>query len=192
MGGSFTGVRSIPSHGAVGNDLSNNLFPNSGFFGAGPQVRRHGFGKPFHRRGFGEAGAVIFAPYWPSFGYEEAYDEAVVTQPAPTVVVVNAEPQRSRAPEAPAAKPQLIEVKDAERPAAREPLPRAVFILTSGERLEPQRFVLTSGRLSVTIGRQQRDIPLTMIDLDATLAANRERGIELRIPADRNEISLSF
>jgi hypothetical protein len=31
-----------------------------------------------------------------------------------------------------------------------------------------------------------------MLDIDATVTANRERGIDLRIPADRNEISLSF
>ncbi len=35
-------------------------------------------------------------------------------------------------------------------------------------------------------------IGLDRLDLDATIAANHERGIDLRIPADRNEISLSF
>ena len=30
------------------------------------------------------------------------------------------------------------------------------------------------------------------LDIEATTAANHERGIDLRIPADRNEISLSF
>jgi hypothetical protein len=31
-----------------------------------------------------------------------------------------------------------------------------------------------------------------MLDIEATVSANHQRGIELRIPADRNEISLSF
>ena len=38
----------------------------------------------------------------------------------------------------------------------------------------------------------QRTIPLDMLDINATIAANREREVDLRIPADRNEISLSF
>jgi hypothetical protein len=40
--------------------------------------------------------------------------------------------------------------------------------------------------------RQQRTVPLDMLDINATIAANHEHGIDLRIPADRNEISLSF
>jgi hypothetical protein len=31
-----------------------------------------------------------------------------------------------------------------------------------------------------------------MLDLDAAVAANRERGIDLRIPADQSEISVGF
>jgi len=58
--------------------------------------------------------------------------------------------------------------------------------------LEAQRFVLTVSSLSVNISRHERIIPLEAIDLDATTAANRERGINLPIPSDRNEISLSF
>ena len=71
-------------------------------------------------------------------------------------------------------------------------LPPTIFILANGERLETRRFLLTASNLSFNIGRQQRTIPLDRLDLDATVAANQERGIDLRIPADRNEISLSF
>jgi hypothetical protein len=52
--------------------------------------------------------------------------------------------------------------------------------------------VLTASNLSFSIDRQQRSVPLGLLDLDATITANHERGIDLRIPADRNEISLSF
>jgi hypothetical protein len=31
-----------------------------------------------------------------------------------------------------------------------------------------------------------------MVDIHATLSANHDRGIDLRIPDDRNEISLGF
>jgi hypothetical protein len=55
-----------------------------------------------------------------------------------------------------------------------------------------QRFILTASNLSFNLDRKQRVIPLAMLDLNATAAANSERGIDLRVPEDRNEISLSF
>ena len=71
-------------------------------------------------------------------------------------------------------------------------LPPTIFILANGERLETRRFLLTATNLSFSVDRQPRTIPLDRLDLDATIAANQDRGIDLRIPADRNEISLSF
>jgi hypothetical protein len=38
----------------------------------------------------------------------------------------------------------------------------------------------------------QRTIPLTAINLDATTAANRGRGIDLKFPKNKSEIMLSF
>jgi hypothetical protein len=64
--------------------------------------------------------------------------------------------------------------------------------LANGERLETRRFVLTASNLSVSIERQKRTVPIALLDLNATIRANRERGIDLLIPYDRNEISLSF
>lgn len=64
--------------------------------------------------------------------------------------------------------------------------------MTNGERLETRRFLLTASNLSVSIDRRERTVPLEMVDLNATIAANRERGIDLRIPSYRNEISISF
>jgi hypothetical protein len=52
--------------------------------------------------------------------------------------------------------------------------------------------VLTASNLSLSIGRQERTVPLDVLDIDATIAANHVRGIDLRIPESRNEISLSF
>ena len=71
-------------------------------------------------------------------------------------------------------------------------LPPTVFILVSGERLETRRFVLTSDFLSISIDRQRRNVPLDMLDINATINTNHDRGIDLRIPDDRNEISVSF
>jgi hypothetical protein len=58
--------------------------------------------------------------------------------------------------------------------------------------VETRRFLLTASVLSFSVDRQQRVVPFDMLDIDATVSANHERGIDLRIPVDRNEISLSF
>ena len=132
----------------------------------------------FHRRGGADSG---FFPYYESFGYEQGQDEVA---PQPQVVV-------QRMPDAPIPKGQLIEVAPAANSVPRL-LPPTIFILANGERLESRRFVLTASTLSISIDRQHRNLPLGLVDIDATIAANRERGIDLRIPDDRNEISLGF
>jgi hypothetical protein len=58
--------------------------------------------------------------------------------------------------------------------------------------VETRRFLLTASVLSFSVDRQQRVVPFDMLDIDATVSANHERGIDLRIPVDLNEISLSF
>ena len=74
------------------------------------------------------------------------------------------------------------------------PLPQqvAVFVLKDGTRIEPQRYLVTADHAYLTTDRRQRTIPLSQLDIAATVSANRARGIDLRIPLDRNEISLSF
>jgi hypothetical protein len=62
----------------------------------------------------------------------------------------------------------------------------------NGERLETQGYVLTASSLCATVQHSQRTIPLAMLDLQATLAANRERGLDLLIPENRNEVSVRF
>jgi hypothetical protein len=74
--------------------------------------------------------------------------------------------------------------------ATTKPQPPAVFVLNNGQRLETQHYTLTKDSLRATIDGQPRIIPLTTLDLKATVAANRERGIDLRIPSSRSEISL--
>jgi hypothetical protein len=46
--------------------------------------------------------------------------------------------------------------------------------------------------LCLIVGRQQRSVPISMLDVNATAAADRARGIDLRIPADRNEVFVGF
>lgn len=87
---------------------------------------------------------------------------------------------------------QVIVIPNTTKSAETKPLPATVFILSNGERLETRRYLLTASSVSLTLHRNQRTIPLQMLDLDATIAENRDRGIDLRIPNDRSEISLRF
>jgi len=135
-----------------------------------------------HRHTPRNGAGSYFLSYGESFDNQPDAESANV--PAPSVVI-----PRAPAPQLPHA--QVIEIPVVSASPAKE-LPPAIFILASGERLEARRFVLTASNLSVSIDRQQRTVPLAMLDLNATLAANHGRGIDLRIPDDRNEISLSF
>ena len=144
-------------------------------------VSRRGFpSNGFRRDGFGS----VFLPYYEPFGYEQAEAEGLTNGPVPPVEI-------PRTAEAPIPNAQVIEIPRAANATAKE-LPPTVFILANGERLEARRFVLTASLLSVNIDRRQRTIPLDMLDFNATLTTNHERGIDLRIPDDRNEISVSF
>jgi hypothetical protein len=146
---------------------------------------RHGVipGGSHRHRGYGGYGSV-FLPYDEPFDYEQPEPEAAIG-PTPPVVV-------SRTSEPPIPKAQVIEVPGARNSGAVKALPPTVFILANGERLETRRFVLTASLLSVSIDRQLRTVPLDMLDVSATVASNRERGIDLQIPDDRNQISVRF
>jgi len=135
----------------------------------------------FHRReGFGSS----FLPYYePSWEEQPEYEE--VTSEQPQVVT-------QRTPEPPIPNGQVIEISAGANATPTKALPPTIFILANGERLESRRFVLTADVLSVSIDRQHRSVPLDLLDIRATIAANHDRGIELQIPDDRNEISLSF
>jgi hypothetical protein len=87
---------------------------------------------------------------------------------------------------------QVIVISNTTKSSETKPLPATVFVLTNGERLETRRYLLTANSVSLTLHRNQRTIPIKMLDLDATIAENRDRGLDLRIPNDRSEISLRF
>jgi hypothetical protein len=111
---------------------------------------------------------------------------------APARTVPQAEEDRQGTSETAPAKPQLIEIPSIEHSTAAQKALPTISVLANGERLETERFVLTASKLSVTVDRHERTIPADMLDINATIAANRERQINLSIPVDRNEISLSF
>jgi hypothetical protein len=169
----------------------------SGFVGLGGSQNRAAARRGFlpsdiHRRpnNFGS----YFLPYGDSLGndltdydppaYEETDAEAATNTPVPPLMIPRTRERLSKS--------QFIEIPSVANAATPKMPPPAVFILASGERLEARRFVLSASVLSVSIDRQPRNVPLAMLDIRATLSANHERGIDLHIPDDRNEICLSF
>lgn len=155
-------------------------------------VGQRGFSNRFSSRshlGHNSFGS-FFIPYDEPFGYEQP--EAVTEGTLPPALILQHDERQYREPEPTAPKALVIEIPGAASSTAAKMLPPTIFILANGERLEARRFVLTASKLSLSIDRQQRTVPIDMLDVNATITFNHERGIDLRVPDDRNEISLSF
>lgn len=75
------------------------------------------------------------------------------------------------------------------QPIPTTPQKATVFIMATGERFETHQYVLTADSVSVTVEGLRRSIPMSELDVKATVAANKERGIDLRMPG-RHEIFL--
>ena len=165
--------------GAVGGAHAGIGPPHHGYVQGAGHARHH-------RNGYGWGAFPYFFP-----DYETGWPEEVprTTEEAPLVRVRDESHLPQPAPPLPA---QVIEIPNTAASAQRKPLPATVFVLTTGERFETQRYLLTANSISLTVQRDQKTIPLQMVDLDATIAANRDRGVNLRIPNDRNEISVRF
>jgi len=185
LSGSLHAQRAIASfHGG-----STGFHGRSGF--AGHRVSHNRFlssRSHMHNGSFG----YVFFPYDEPFDYAQSDAEAETEGTAPPVVILRTDERSPRQPEAPAPKPLVIEIPGAADARDAKTLPPTIFILEDGERLETRRFVLTVRGLSFSVNRRQRVVPFDRLDIDATISANHERGIDLRIPADRNQISLSF
>ncbi len=90
--------------------------------------------------------------------------------------------------------PSVSQPKKAETDAqsAPKPTPPAVFILGNGERLESLRYVLTASTLKIEQNGTERVIPISALNVKATEAANQERGLNVKIPKDSGQMTLSF
>jgi hypothetical protein len=169
------GFRGFAKVNGQSGHVRQRTFPNGQFPG-----RFH------HRDGLGAFLSPYFLPNDESYWWQEPGPEPVGAEPEPEVVYVPLERER------PPADAQVIEIPDADNQKEGKPPLPAIFVLVNGERIETQRFVLTFTSLTINIDRREHVIPLEAVDLGASTAANRERGINLRIPADRNEVWLSF
>ena len=171
----------VPGHSGFGGHRGGDHFGSRRF------SRDRG---PWNNYGYGGDYPYFLPDDWydGQDGYDGQNGDAPVDSAPPPVVMQRVREERPPKPLPPA---QVIEIPGTSATVAKS-LPPTVFILTTGERLESDRFVLTANSLSVNVNRSLRTIPLSMLNIDATLAANRDRGIDLRIPNDRNEISLRF
>ncbi|HVO78580.1 MAG TPA: hypothetical protein VMT39_01055 [Candidatus Bathyarchaeia archaeon] len=107
----------------------------------------------------------------------------------PVVVVENREPARPAPPPEP---PKLVEFPLAKEASPAKPQPPTLFVLKDGEKLESHDYMLTASSLKIEVDRQQRVIPVSELDLNATLAANHERGIDLTFPRNNGTVFLGF
>jgi peroxiredoxin len=91
--------------------------------------------------------------------------------------------------------PMIIEVPQEPSSAGSlppKPSPKTVFVLANGERLEADHYTMEEGVLHIVVAGEPRAIPLRALDAKATIAANRERGIDLKIPQSRSEVYVAF
>lgn len=72
------------------------------------------------------------------------------------------------------------------------PTPAAIFILSNGDHLESSDYTLTSESVQVVQNGVRRTIPMSAVNVQATLAANKQRGIDLKIPANKSQMVLAF
>ena len=90
--------------------------------------------------------------------------------------------------------PSIIEVpgsvKNTAQPAS--PPPTAVFILSNGDRVESTDYSVTSNSVRLVDKGVRRTIPISALNVQATEAANKQRGIELNVPTDNSQMVLAF
>jgi hypothetical protein len=184
--GGFSGARS-------GSAAASTAHGNAGVGGHAGSARTGGRfdGSARSHGGHNRGGDVIVAPLWyDGWGgwYQEPYSYPQPEPPEQAVIVAPPAPEPARI----APNPKVVEVPATMRPTRSSKLPAAVFILSNGQRIEAERYLLTADHVQLTVNRNSRIIPLSELDLKATLAANGEHGIDLHIPTDGSEISLGF
>jgi hypothetical protein len=166
-------------------------FHSGGSMGSGPHFGGFGNGPHFARNRYANYGSA-FLPWYGDYGFDDGYAPEYyppASSAASPVVIVMQEQER---PAPPPEAPRLTEVPQAQERPVSKPLPPALFVFTNGKKVETSRYMLTAASLELEVGRQQRTVPLSALDVDATIAANRERGIDLKIPSNRNSVSVGF
>jgi hypothetical protein len=199
-GGGGTGhsgaAHATVSHAAVVNRSAGGIGVTGGPEGNRSRRRGYwyGYGYGAWPGYYGGYGLDWGLPYWdyvnfPPTGIPGPDDEApaYTAGPASRVAAVT----RERAPATPVESPKVIEVP-LPKDAVVKPQPPALFVLTSGEKLESRRYVLSADALQIDVDRKQRTIPISELNMNATIAANQQRGIDVSFPQDRSSLFVGF
>lgn len=80
----------------------------------------------------------------------------------------------------------------ADQPPVIKPAPPAIFILTNGERIESDHYVLKTDSVQLQDKGVERSIPIKQLNVNATMSENNERGLHLMFPTSTSQITLSF
>jgi hypothetical protein len=197
-GGSFHG--GMNSHGAsTGSGSHGNVGWNSSGWSGG-SIGGNGIGN--HARNFrsgywhGGSEGGYWAPFWygDDYGYYDfSQDRAGEMGPAGPPPAWNRQ-EEAPAPVAvaPPVKPVMMDVADMKEMPTEQPGPPTIFVFKNGERVEARRYTMTQNTLRLGDDGQKRNVALVMLDRDATVAANQQRGIQLQFPTDSNRMVLSF
>ncbi len=73
-----------------------------------------------------------------------------------------------------------------------QPAAPAVFILSNGQKVESGDYFITVDSVRLQQDGNERVIPLSTLNLNATIAANHERGLDLKFPDNKAQITVSF
>lgn len=153
--------------------------------GVRPLGRRSFFGTRFGRaRGF-------LGAYAPFAGYPDVIEP--YGDEGPQVIVIRDERESTPAPAA-VMQPKLIEL-----PASQEGKPRpqatvpTVLVWRNGQRQEVKQYAVIGQFLyDYSKPPTPRRISLDDLDLDATLHANSERGVQFLVPTSPSEVTVRF
>jgi hypothetical protein len=190
--------------GRFHNRFRYNGYPYDGYPYAG-----YSYGYPYDWSWYW---SIPDAPYWaeeqPYSGpYLGPDSSAPGTRNSP-VVVVQAPAGMSNATAAAVGPPRIIEaaqessapIVKGKKPAMAQaepistpsPVPATLFILRDGQRIEARRYLLTVSSLQFEQDGNKRKIPMSAVNVEATVAANRERGLHFVMPQNDAEITLGF
>jgi thiol-disulfide isomerase/thioredoxin len=86
----------------------------------------------------------------------------------------------------------VIEVPAGQSARPERRIPKTIFVFANGNQLEADRYTIDPTSLHVVVNGQKRTIALSELDLNATIAVNRQRGVDLTIPKKSNEVFVTF
>jgi len=181
-GGMHGGGRPVGGHGPG--------FVITGGFPSAPFRGNFGFR---HFRNFGWYGGAWIPWDYPGWGYpwqsRGGYTGSAQNSVAAPIIIERSAPAVPALPPEP---PKIVEAPASTETAPSQPALPALFVLANGERLEARRYMLTAEAVDIEVGGKHRRVPMSELSVEQTIAANRERGIEIRILHDTSEVFLGF